>query len=84
MLSSNMVAVEVLVYDRETGRPIPWCYVSMDAHVSFTDEHGIARFDIPLGDYTLKVRHAEYSPLTERVTVDRPKRFRVGLVRAWL
>jgi hypothetical protein len=74
--------LEVHLTDTETGSPIRYTPVWTDSHQTATDDNGIARFDLPLGSYTLKVRSPVYEPYTWQVTV--PGSYEVKLRRILL
>lgn len=78
----KMVLVEVLLRDAETGTPIRYTPVWLDTNQTSTDINGLAKFDVPLGKYTLKVRSPVYEPYTATVTA--PGSYEIKLRRILL
>ena len=74
--------LEVRLTDAETGSPIRYTPVWVDSHQTSTDDNGTARFNLPPGPYTLKVRSPIYEPYTWQVTV--PGSYQVKLRRILL
>ena len=74
--------LEVSLTDAETGSPIRYTPVWVDSHQTSTDDKGVARFDLPPGSYTLKVRSPVYEPYTWQVTI--PGSYQVKLRRILL
>jgi hypothetical protein len=64
-----MPFLNVRLIDSETGAPIRYTPVWLDSFQSSTDQNGHARFDVPAGTYTLKVRSPLYEPYTVPTTV---------------
>ncbi|MBS7633743.1 carboxypeptidase regulatory-like domain-containing protein [Candidatus Bathyarchaeota archaeon] len=64
-----MPILNVRLVDAETGAPIRYTPVWLNSFQSSTDQNGHARFDIPPGTYTLKVRSPLYEPYTAPATV---------------
>lgn len=79
-----MPRVKVTVVDADTGRPIPWVFIQLGALQSSTGLDGSAEFEVSPGTYRLAVRHTEYAPLTQDVTVARDTSLRIGLRRITL
>ena len=77
-----MVFLEVRLVDAETSAPIRYTPVWADRYSKSTDEKGVARFEVPLGSYTLKVRSPMYEPYTWRV--EAPGSYEVKLRRILL
>jgi uncharacterized membrane protein len=63
-----MPLLSVRLVDSETGAPIRYTPVWLDSFQTSTDQNGQARFDVPAGTYTLKVRSPLYEPYTVQVT----------------
>jgi hypothetical protein len=59
----------VRVIDINTGSPIAGAYVYLNGYTGFTDTRGIAVINAPAGTYELRVTHANYDPLTTRVSI---------------
>ncbi len=64
-----MPLLNVRLIDSETGAPIRYTPVWLDSFQTSTDQNGQARFDVPAGTYTLKVRSPLYEPYTALATV---------------
>jgi len=64
-----MPLLNVRLIDSETGAPIRYTPVWLDSIQTSTDQNGQARFDVPAGTYTLKVRSPLYEPYTVPATV---------------
>jgi hypothetical protein len=64
-----MPFLNIRLIDSETGAPIRYTPVWLDGFQSSTDQNGQARFDVPAGTYTLKVRSPLYEPYTVPTTV---------------
>ena len=64
-----MPLLSVRLIDSETGAPIRYTPVWLDSFQTSTDQNGSARFDVPAGTYTLKVRSPLYEPYTAPATV---------------
>jgi len=77
-----VVFLEVRLVDAETSAPIRYTPVWADRYSKSTDEKGVARFEVPPGSYTLKVRSPMYEPYTWRV--ESPGTYEVKLRRILL
>jgi len=64
-----MAVLNIRLTDSETGAPIRYTPVWLDNFQTSTDQNGQARFDVPAGTYTLKVRSPLYEPYTTPATV---------------
>jgi len=64
-----MAVLSIRLTDSETGAPIRYTPVWLDSFQTSTDQNGSARFDVPAGAYTLKVRSPLYEPYTAPATV---------------
>jgi hypothetical protein len=79
---SEIAIFEVKLVDAETNAPIRYTPVWLGTYQIATDEKGIARFDVPLGTYTLKVRSPVYEPYTTTITT--PGSYEIKLRRILL
>ena len=64
-----MAVLNIRLTDSETGAPIRYTPVWLNNVQTSTDQNGSARFDVPAGTYTLKVRSPLYEPYTAPATV---------------
>ena len=80
-----MPVVEVFVYDRDSGKAVGFgVMVCLESYCSPTDFQGKARLVVPKGSYLLTVGGGAYDIVREKVTIDRDKRFKIGLRRILL
>jgi len=78
----GIAILEVHLTDAETGSPIRFTPVWVDTHQTSTDDKGVARFDVPEGRYTLKIRSPIYEPYSWPIVA--PGRYEVKLRRILL
>lgn len=85
MLVSDMPVLEVVVIDRDTGKPVSFgVMVCVGDYCSPTGFNGVARLVIPSGTYTLTVGGGAYDIVRKQITVTTDKRIRVILRRILL
>jgi len=62
-----MARLIIRVVDKDSGSPIAFVGVAVDGLVQLTDKHGVAEFDVPPGEYTVRCKPPFYEPATMRV-----------------
>jgi len=72
------------VYDRDTGKGIPYVVVNINGRITSTDANGYFSIEVPQGTYTLTVRTAMYSPFSTVVVVSTDLRMDIPLAKAIL
>jgi hypothetical protein len=64
-----MAVVVIRVVDKDTRSPVAYAAVQLGAYKSFTDMNGVATFDVSPGVLTLSVRHTDYRPFTQSISI---------------
>jgi len=72
------------VYDRDTGKGIPYVVVNINGKITSTDANGYFSIEVPQGTYTLTVRTAMYSPFSTVIVVSTDLRMDIPLAKAIL
>jgi hypothetical protein len=79
-----MPRVYGIVYDRDTGKGIPYVSVIINGRTTVTDLNGYYSIEVPQGKHTLLVRTAMYSPYTKEIVVSTDLRIDIPLAKAIL
>ncbi len=58
----GILTIKVLV--KPANNPLKYVRVEAGGNIGSTDNNGIAKFSIPDGKYTVKMRAADYRPFT--------------------
>jgi len=79
-----MVRLSGVLVDKESGLGVPFTQVTLDANLTTTDSEGMFSFDVPAGSYTLRVRHANYAPVTMSIELMQDRNIKVEVVKTTL